>query len=96
MNTTTITLARSGLKHRHFASSRRGSIVLGLVAALGLLDGPASAQPSGATNSLPVVGLHLMAPGKRDLPAALTFIREALPKEGVNTLILEFDYNFNF
>ncbi len=37
-----------------------------------------------------------MAPSKSDLPAALQFIREALPKEGVNTLVLEFDYAFDF
>ena len=45
---------------------------------------------------LPVRGLHLSAPAKKDLPAVVEFIREALPKEGVNTLILEFDYNFDF
>lgn len=49
-----------------------------------------------AGKPIPVRGLHLMAPGKRDLPAALEFIRESLPKEGVNTLILQFDYGFNF
>lgn len=46
--------------------------------------------------SLPVRGLHLSAPGKKDLPAALAFIRESLPKEGVNTLILELNYTFDF
>jgi len=45
---------------------------------------------------VPVRGLHLSAPSKRDLPAALEFIRTALPKERVNTLILEFNYGFDF
>jgi hypothetical protein len=45
---------------------------------------------------LPVRGIHLSAPAKRDLPAALAFIREALPKEGANTLILEFGYRYHF
>jgi hypothetical protein len=31
-----------------------------------------------------------------DLAAAVEFIRELLPKERVNTLVLEFDYNFDF
>src|ERR1051326_8061569 len=50
-------------------------------------------QSSGA---LPVRGLHLSAPAKHDLSAGLEFIRTSLPKEKVNTLILEFDFNFNF
>ena len=37
-----------------------------------------------------------MAPGPEDMPLALRFIRDALPKEGVNTLVLEIDYNFQF
>lgn len=45
---------------------------------------------------LPVRGIHLSAPGKRDLPAALEFISNVLPKERVNTLILEFNFNFDF
>src|SRR6516164_716618 len=55
---------------------------------------PSSGNASG--NALPIRGLHLGAPAKKDLPAALQFIREVLPREGVNTLILEFDYNFDF
>src|SRR5437764_198607 len=45
---------------------------------------------------VPTRGLHLGAPAKKDLTNALEFIRELLPKQGVNTLILEFDYNFDF
>jgi hypothetical protein len=43
-----------------------------------------------------VRGLHLSAPGKKDVPVALAFIRETLPREGVNTLILEMNYSFDF
>ena len=46
--------------------------------------------------ALPVRGLHTFAPAKKDLGAALAFIREALPREGVNTLIMELNYNFDF
>jgi hypothetical protein len=49
-----------------------------------------------ATPDFPVRGLHLSAPAKNDLPQALVFLREVLPAQGVNTLILEFDFNFNF
>lgn len=45
---------------------------------------------------LPVRGLHTFAPGKKELAAALAFIRGALPKEGVNTLVMEFNYNYDF
>jgi hypothetical protein len=49
-----------------------------------------------SSGSPPVRGLHLSAPVKKDLLAALDFIRTVLPKEGVNTLVLEFNYGFDF
>ncbi len=60
------------------------------------LAAAADAPQKGAAGQLPVRGLHTFAPAKKDLPAALEFIRESLPKEGVNTLIMEFNYSFNF
>ncbi len=45
---------------------------------------------------LPVRGLHLFAPAKSEVAACAAFIRDALPKEGVNTLVLEFDYGYQF
>ncbi len=45
---------------------------------------------------LPVRGLHAFAPRKSEVPAAIAFIREVLPREGVNKLILEFNYGFDF
>lgn len=44
----------------------------------------------------PVRGLHLMAPGPDEVALAARFIREALPKEGVNLLVLEIDYRYQF
>jgi hypothetical protein len=38
---------------------------------------------------MPVRGLHLMAPRQEDVAVLTRFIREAMPKEGVNTLVLE-------
>jgi len=49
-----------------------------------------------ATPTPPVRGLHLMAPAPEDVPLAVRFIKEALPKEGVNVLVLEFDYRYQF
>jgi hypothetical protein len=49
-----------------------------------------------ASPAPPVRGLHLMAPSADDIPLAVRFIKEALPKEGVNVLVLEFDYGFQF
>jgi hypothetical protein len=49
-----------------------------------------------ASPAPPIRGLHLMAPSPEDMPLALRFIKEALPKEGVNTLVLEIGYNFQF
>jgi len=45
---------------------------------------------------LPIRGLHLGAPSTGDLEMFNKFVREALPKEGVNTLVVEFDYGFQF
>jgi len=44
----------------------------------------------------PIRGLHLLTPKPADVPLLVRFIKEALPKEGVNTLVLEIDYNYQF
>ena len=44
----------------------------------------------------PVRGLHLIIPKPADVLLLVRFIREALPKEGVNTLVLELDYRYQF
>jgi hypothetical protein len=57
----------------------------------------AESNTNGApATALPVRGLHLMAPNKSEIPAFTAFIRETLPKAGVNTLILEFNFHFDF
>jgi hypothetical protein len=45
---------------------------------------------------MPVRGLHLFLPGPELVTRTAKFIREVLPKEGINTLVLEFDYAFKF
>jgi len=45
---------------------------------------------------LPVRGIHVSAPKPDELPLALKFIREALPKEGVNLMVFEIDYRYKF
>jgi hypothetical protein len=49
-----------------------------------------------AAEPLPVRGIHLAAPQPGEMDLALRFIREALPREGVNTLVLEFNYRYRF
>jgi hypothetical protein len=44
----------------------------------------------------PIRGLHLLTPKPADVPLLVRFIREALPREGVNTLVLETDYHYRF
>jgi hypothetical protein len=68
----------------------------GVFGALPLLCFAAEAPVRTAEPTLPVRGLHIFAPARGDLPAALQFIRESLPKEGANTLIMEFNYTFDF
>ena len=49
-----------------------------------------------ASPAPPIRGLHIAAPKPDELAVALKFIQEALPKEGVNVLVLEFDYHYQF
>jgi hypothetical protein len=79
------------MSRRTIESLRTACAGLVLASALGAADAPpAKAAP------LPVRGIHLAAPGKRDLPALIAFVRGPLAEEGVNTLILEFNYGFDF
>ncbi len=49
-----------------------------------------------ATAALPVKGLHMKFPVTDNRKAYEKFISEVLPREGVNTLFLQIDYNFPF
>ena len=69
-------------------------VLLSVLLVHGTIDAaPSQEQGRGA---LPVRGIHLSAPAKHDLTNALAFISGVLPKSGVNTLILEFNYGYNF
>jgi hypothetical protein len=50
----------------------------------------ACAQP------VPIRGIHLAAPMPDEMALADRFIKDALAKEGVNVLVLEFNYRFQF
>jgi hypothetical protein len=56
----------------------------------------ATAAFAGNPAPLPVRGLHVMVPKPADVPDCARFIREALPKEGVNILILEVNYRYQY
>lgn len=49
-----------------------------------------------AADDFPVRGLHCSAPQPEEVTRCARFIREALPKEGVNTLVLEVGYRYQF
>ncbi|MBM4019785.1 MAG: glycoside hydrolase [Planctomycetes bacterium] len=61
-----------------------------------LAGGGAEQQREGGAAALPVRGLHTFPPAKKDLAGALEFIRQALAAEGANTLIMEFNYAYNY
>ncbi len=48
------------------------------------------------TSALPIRGLHVSAPKSEDIEMCTRFIRQALPKEGVNVLVLEINYRYEF
>jgi alpha-N-acetylglucosaminidase len=47
-------------------------------------------------NHLPVKALLLNCPNPKDVPLLCGFIKDALPKEGVNTLCLRIEYQYKF
>jgi len=75
------------MPNSRFPASRPPLFTAGLAL---LLCAAAWSQP------LPVRGIHLAAPAPEDLPLAERFIKEALPKEGVNTLVLEINYHYQY
>jgi hypothetical protein len=54
------------------------------------------AATAAAAQQLPIRGIHLAAPMPDEMPLAERFIKEALPKEGVNVLVLEINYRYQF
>ncbi|MGO8817691.1 MAG: family 20 glycosylhydrolase [Terriglobia bacterium] len=62
--------------------------LLGLLISLPAICGPSS--------PLPIRGLYLGAPKPDGVPQMVQFIRESLPKEGVNLLVLEIDYRYQY
>jgi hypothetical protein len=62
--------------------------------ALGLLA--ATVAAAAASSPFPVRGLYLGAPKPDEVPLTVRFIREALPQEGVNVLVMEFDYRYQY
>jgi hypothetical protein len=64
--------------------------------ALLLLIGTWLACGALGAQTLAVKGIHLAGPKPDEIRLALRFINEALPKEGVNTLVLEINYRYQF
>jgi len=58
--------------------------------------GALAAAAAPAPPAADVRGLHCSAPRPDEMELAERFIREALPKEGVNVLVLEFGYRYRF
>jgi|GEM_PF-34692 len=56
----------------------------------------AQSNPSFPWNKLPVKALLLSCPDPKDVSLLCDFIREALPREGVNTLCLRIEYQYKF
>ena len=52
--------------------------------------------PCAPAGELPIRGLHCGAPRADDIPLCVQFIKEALPEESVNVLVLEFNYGYQY
>jgi hypothetical protein len=75
------------------ATALVGLVAAGAVGVLAADEPAVQAAPQGA---LPVRGLHVSIWGGSDIDAAEQFIREVLPREGVNVLVLSLGYNYRF
>ncbi len=73
----------------------RRSINFGLIAIAAIAFLPCTRLIARAS-PIPVRGLNLSAPKPDELPLAVKFIREVLPKAGVNVLVMEFDYRYQY
>ncbi len=58
--------------------------------------GALPAAPRTAESPAGILGLHLSAPRPDEVELCARFIREALPQEGVNHLVMEFGYRYQF
>jgi len=76
--------------------SSRIAGLLNLVLPLFWMVMPAVAFSSAAVTQLPFHALHMWVPKPKDIPLIVRFIKEALPAEAVNTLVLEFAYKYQF
>ena len=72
-----------------------GLVKLSLLAFVTFAFSPASLL-NAASSPLTVRALYLSAPKPDELALAVRFIRDALPKEGVNVLVMEFDYRYQY
>lgn len=69
----------------------------GMIVMISLACSMQMAFAAEAGPEVPVRGLHVMGPhSRKDVALCERFIREALPKEGINTLVMELDYTFRF
>ncbi|WP_119079208.1 family 20 glycosylhydrolase [Chitinophaga alhagiae] len=66
--------------------------LLPLLAAAGVL----AQAPVFKWNKLPVRGLLMSVPARQDVPMFCDFVRNVLPKEGVNTLAVRIEYMYQF
>jgi Glycosyl hydrolase family 20, catalytic domain len=57
---------------------------------------PAVSTAAGDWKDLPVRALLLSAPAPKEVPLFCQFVRDVLPREGVNTLVLRIEYQYQF
>jgi hypothetical protein len=76
-----------------FKSQRLVNLCLIVIAAMAFL--PCTLINAGSS-PIPVRGLNLGAPKPDELLLVVKFIREVLPKAGVNVLVMEFDYRYQY
>ena len=55
-----------------------------------------SAAHAAASTPFAVRGIHFLPPKAADVPLLVKFIREGMPRAGMNTLVLEIDYHYQY
>ena len=75
---------------------KRSCFLFCMAMLLGCVSAGAQSNSSFKWNKLPVKALLLSCPNPGDVRLLCSFIKDALPKEGVNTLCLRIEYQYQF
>src|SRR6185369_6272302 len=87
----------NSINRREFLTLGGAAITLAAAGSPALAEETKAASAKGESwADLPIRALLLSVPDRKDVDLFCNFVRETLPKEGVNTLVLRIEYSYQF